>query len=122
MTMQEIYDKVMASDELKKSFVEAAKDKDKLSAWLKEQGCTNTIEEVGEFLKAQQNKSGELSDDELESVAGGEATSGSVTSDVMLSVFTAGIGCAAVAIVTEHLAGDSKVCFDNINDMDKMVF
>ncbi len=70
MTVQELYDKVMASEELKKSFLEAAQDREKLEAWLKANGSEATVEQVGEFFKSRQG-SGELSDDELESVAGG---------------------------------------------------
>ncbi len=70
MTLQEIYDKVMASEELKRSFAEAAGDKGKLEAWLKANGSDATAEQVSEFLKAKQT-SGEVSDDDLENVAGG---------------------------------------------------
>ncbi len=70
MTLQELYNKVMASEELKKSFAEAAQNKGKLEAWLKANGSDATAAQVTEFLKARQ-KSGEVSDDELENVAGG---------------------------------------------------
>ncbi len=75
MTLQELYDKVMASDELKRSFAEAAQDKGKLEAWLKANGSDATAEQLGEFLKARQT-SGEISDDELENVAGGGISGG----------------------------------------------
>ncbi len=70
MTLQELYNKVMASEELKRSFAEAAGDKGKLEAWLKANGSDATTEQLGEFLKAKQT-SGEVSDDDLENVAGG---------------------------------------------------
>ncbi len=47
MTLQELYAKVMASEELKKSFAEAAQDKGKLEAWLKANGSNATVEQVG---------------------------------------------------------------------------
>ncbi len=75
MTLQELYDKVMASDELKRSFAEAARDKGKLEAWLKANGSGATEEQLGEFLRARQT-SGEISDDELENVAGGGISGG----------------------------------------------
>ncbi len=81
MTLQDLYNKVMASDELKKSFAEAAQDKGKLAAWLKANGSDATVEQVGEFLKANQG-SGEVSDDELESVAGGGVSHGGITYSV----------------------------------------
>ncbi len=70
MTLQEMYDKVMASEELKKSFAEAAQDKGRLEAWLKANGSDATAAQVTDFLRSRQT-SGEVSDDELESVAGG---------------------------------------------------
>ncbi len=70
MTLQEMYDKVMASEELKSSFAEAAQDKEKLNEWLKANGSDATAEQVAEFLKSKRT-SGEVSDDELENVAGG---------------------------------------------------
>ena len=76
MTMKELYKKVMASQELKTSFLEAAKSDMTLADWLKEQGCGNTPEEVRAFLAEQNSKKGEIDDDELEAVAGG-AGSGS---------------------------------------------
>ena len=68
MSLQELFDKVAVNDELKKSFAEAAKDKDKLTAWLKEQGCDATLEQLGAFIR---EKRAELSDDKLENAAGG---------------------------------------------------
>ncbi len=70
MNLQELYNKVMASEELKKSFAEAAQDKEKLAEWLKANGSNATVEQAVEFLKSKQG-SGEISDEELENVAGG---------------------------------------------------
>ncbi len=109
MSLQELYDKVMASDELKKSFAEAAQDKGKLEAWLKENGSDATIEQLGDFLKAKQT-SGEVSDDELESVAGGSSSLG-VTFDTVFSVGTFGMGCAGLAIASEAAGDSASDCF-----------
>ncbi len=84
MTLQEMYNKVMASEELKKSFAEAAQDKGKLAEWLKANGSNATVEQVSEFLKSKQT-SGEVSDEELENVAGG-SDSVDVTLSVVLKV------------------------------------
>ncbi len=81
MSLQELYDKVMASEELKKSFAEVAQDKGKLAAWLKANGSDATVEQVGVFLKSKQT-SGEVSDDELENVAGGGVSHGGITYSV----------------------------------------
>ncbi len=105
MTLQELYSKVMASEELKRSFAEAAQDKGKLEAWLKANGSNATVAEVGEFLKAQQT-SGEVSDDELESVAGGN-----LSVDVtLISVCTIGIGCPIIAVQSEAYSSAGE-CF-----------
>ena len=71
-TMQELYGEIIASDELKKAFVEAMKA-GKLEDFLKERGCEATEEEVKEFVetKAASDAPIELSDDELKHVAAG---------------------------------------------------
>ena len=71
-TTQELYSEVIASDELKKAFVEAMKA-GKLEDFLKERGCEATEEEVKEFVetKAASDAPIELSDDELKHVAAG---------------------------------------------------
>ena len=89
MTINEVYDKVMASDELKKSFAKAAESKETFEAWIKAQGCDASAEEVAQFLKG---KTGELSDDELESVAGG-IDSLELTGKIVGSFVSAGVGC-----------------------------
>ncbi len=104
MTLQEMYDKVMASDELKKSFAEAAQDKGKLEAWLKANGSNATVTEVGEFLKAKQ-ASGEVSDEELENVAGGIDNCGHGT----FSVFTLAVGCA----IESAVKSTAEDCFED---------
>ncbi len=109
MTLQELYNKVMASEELKRSFAEAAQDKCKLEAWLKANGSNATAEQVGEFLKAKQTN-GEVSDDELENVAGGSTSLG-VTFDTLLSAGTFGTVCAALAVTSEAVADSASECF-----------
>ncbi len=111
MTLQEIYDKVVASDELKKSFAEAAQDKGKLAEWLKANGSNATVEQVSEFLRSKSGQtSGEVSDDELENVAGG-TSSEDITSYTMLSIVTAGTACAGMAIASEATEDSAGDCF-----------
>ncbi len=104
MTLQEMYDKVMASEELKKSFAEAAQDKEKLTEWLRANGSDATVEQVAEFLKAKQ-ASGEVSDEELENVAGGIDNCGHGT----FSVFTLAIGCA----IESEVKSTAEDCFED---------
>ncbi len=71
-TVQELSSEIIASDELKKAFVEAMKA-NKLEGFLKAHGCEATAEEVQEFVeaKAAEDTPIELSDNELKAVAGG---------------------------------------------------
>ena len=70
MTIEALYKRIIASDELKSAFVEAVKAQ-KLGDFLKAQGCEATEAEVVNFLKSLRKGEGELADDELNSVAGG---------------------------------------------------
>ena len=94
-TLETLYQEVLASDELKKGLAEAAKAPEGLTQWVKDQGCEATAEEIGAFLKEKRAKTGELSDDELESAAGGGCNAG----EVALSVYSA-LMCAVDAIVS----------------------
>ena len=99
-TLQELYTEIMGSDELKKAFLEAAKG-GKVADFLKANGCEATAEEIKAFLKEKADQ--ELSDDELDSVAGGTCND-TTTRETFMSVFAAGM-CAFIAIVS---ASDGK--------------
>lgn len=70
MTIEALYKRIIASDELKSAFIEAVKAQ-KLDEFLKSQGCDAAGAEIMDFLKSLQKGEGELADDELNSVAGG---------------------------------------------------
>lgn len=70
MTIEALYKRIIASDELKSAFVEAVKAQ-KLDEFLKSQGCDAAGAEIMDFLKSLRKGEGELADDELNSVAGG---------------------------------------------------
>ena len=70
MTIEALYKRIIASDELKSAFVEAVKAQ-KLGDFLKAQGCEATEAEVVDFIKSLRKGEGELADDELSAVAGG---------------------------------------------------
>ena len=102
-TLETLYQEVLASDELKKGLAEAAKTPEGLKAWICAQGCEATLEQVQAFLKEKQEKTGELTDDELESAAGGcNAEEG------IVSVFMIGLGCAIMAAVSAQDAEDGN--------------
>ena len=95
-TIQELYNEVMGSQELKAQFIESTKA-GKLIDFLKAHGCEATLEEVKAFLKAKSEEDAPLSLNELDNAAGG-ACSSKIDGEVRLSIFTVGIGCAAKAI------------------------
>ena len=101
-TLDELYTTVLASESEKAAFAEAAKTPEGLAAFLEGHGCDATPEQAVAFLKEKRSEQGEMSDDELDSVAGGchpmEGT---------LSVMTVGIGCA-VAAITSAAANDTR--------------
>ncbi len=67
-TLQELYKELAASADLRSACSQAIKA-GKVPEFIKEHGCDATDEEVRAFLM--DPPSGELSDDELDSVAGG---------------------------------------------------
>ena len=91
-TLQELYSEVLKSEVLKKSFTDAVQN-DKVEDFLKANGCEASKEEFTEFLKEQQTRSGELSDDELSNVAGG-----CNKEEVVASICGFGVICAVQAI------------------------
>jgi predicted ribosomally synthesized peptide with nif11-like leader len=100
--MKELYDKVARDAALQMKFVKIVENSDQLSeaevgkkqvAFAKELGFDVTKEEIDEFFKnISEQASGELSEDELDMVAGGKSDSGTV--NVKLSVYSLGLYCA----------------------------
>ncbi len=94
-TIQELYNEIMESQELKAQFIEAAKA-GKQEEFLKAHGCEATLEEVQAFLEAKQNEDAPLSFNELENAAGG--CNDNTAKETALSVCTLGVGCAGLII------------------------
>lgn len=69
-TIEELYSEVMASEELKKEFCSIKPEE--IESFAKKHGCNATFDEIKAFLTAKSTASGELSDDEIEQVAGGK--------------------------------------------------
>ena len=71
MTVEELYGKVMADEELKQNSIAAVKD-GKVYEWAKDQGVEGTREELIAYAKAALKDNGTvLSDEEISQVAGG---------------------------------------------------
>ena len=101
-TLQELYNEILASDDLKQAFIEATK-LGKVQEFLRAHGCDVTAEDLKSFLAQQ---TGELSDDELDNAAGGgiSLTKGLETA---LSAFSSGIGCTGSEVYS-NLNGNSR--------------
>lgn len=69
MTIEELYGKLIADDEMKESFAEAIKAGTPME-WVKAQGVDATEEELLAYVKAAAFQSGELSDEALDKIAG----------------------------------------------------
>jgi hypothetical protein len=70
-TLKELYGEVMASGELKKQYLAAAND-GKINEFLSSHGCDASESELNAFLSnPKELPQGEVSDDELDAVAGG---------------------------------------------------
>ena len=76
-TIAELYDEVIASEELQQECLAAAQEsEDAVAAFVAAHDCEATIEEIVSFLKAKFEEDGELSMDELDLAAGGHAVRG----------------------------------------------
>ena len=94
-TLDELYNEVLASEELKKEFL-ALKPKE-VEGFAAKYGCKASLDEIKTFFETKKNRTGALSDDELDQVAGGK------TADAMEafgSIITLGVGCAAVVLMS----------------------
>ncbi len=101
-TLDELYTRVLADEAERAAFAEAAKTPEGLSAFLAQRGCDAAPGQVAEFLKAKTADQGEMSDAELDSVAGG-----CNTMEAVHSTLSFGITCVAFATAS-WIAGDSK--------------
>ena len=103
-TLQELYNEVIGSEELKKEFAEAAKDGKALD-FIKTHGVDASADEIKAFFDGLVKKDKELSADELENAAGGTCNS-ATCNETLLSVFSVGIGCAVIAGISYANSGD----------------
>ena len=93
-TLNELYTEVIASDALKAEFL-ALKTPEEIVAFAKKHGCDATLDDIKAFFEEKQKAAGELSEAELEQVAGGKSTTiGGVATDLFFSAATVGIWCA----------------------------
>jgi predicted ribosomally synthesized peptide with nif11-like leader len=116
--MEKMYQKVAEDSELQQKFSDIMSDaekageaetKSKLIAFAGEAGFEISIEEMSQFFAEKiQNGAGELSETELDMVAGGKSSTGFAC--VMMTILTVGTYCAMRSAVTAALnAIDSEI-------------
>jgi predicted ribosomally synthesized peptide with nif11-like leader len=110
--MKELYEKVAGDSGLQTKFAEIMKEaetarvstQEKLALFAKEAGYDISVEEAQEYFKLlSEQKEGELSDVELDAVAGGKSSDGVLT--IIASVVTVGVACAALSAKETYEAG-----------------
>ena len=124
--MEKLYQKVSADASLQQKFSEIMKDSEsagkeaidaKLLDFAREAGFEITVEEMNRFFAGKiQGTKDELSDAELDAVAGGKTDSGFATA--VMSVLTVGVYCA-VASPTHALFNAVDSSFTSCQDMFK---
>ena len=114
-TLQELYSEVMASDEMKKEFIEAFKAKEATEAVLKKYGCEASFEELQAFLKEKQEDDEVVSEEDVKAIAGGRSKLASAMANTGLSVI-APIGCAIKAGISagKNLYNEEATIVDDI--------
>lgn len=118
--MKELYEKVAKDATLQAKFntiisdakkVGEAATNGKMAEFAKEAGYDVTLDEMKDFFeKLAEKKEGELSDTELDMVAGGKSDNG--IANIVTSVFTLGIGCVALSAGAESVGHECKEVFD----------
>ena len=88
-TLNELYTEVIVSDALKAEFL-ALKTPEEIVTFAKKNGCDATLDDIKTFFEEKQKASGELSEDDLEQVAGGKSAT---DSEAVLSMVLVGLGC-----------------------------
>jgi len=114
-TVQELYNEIMANDELKKAFAAAAQSEEAIVAFAKEHGVDTTLDEIKAFLKEQtQDDNRELAPEEMENAAGGTCNKRTAV-ETVASVLTFGTGCV-VALYRSITDKKSHVGQDDSDD------
>lgn len=100
-TIEAIYNEIKNSKELQEKLSEAIRTS-RIADFFKELGYEGSMNDVAEYMKSLKGN-GELSDDELDAVAGGANVS-----EALWSIFSFGIVCVELAIIS--------ACGDGVGD------
>ena len=106
-TLQELYEEVIASDEMKTEFSESTKTEEDVMAFLKKYDCPASMDELKDLLKEKMAEgSGELNAEDLKQVAGGKTVDPALQIAVTILAFG---GCVTQSLYEGKF--DSKDCF-----------
>jgi predicted ribosomally synthesized peptide with nif11-like leader len=118
--MKALYEKVAGDSGLQAKFAEimskaeaegAEATKAKLVEFAKEAGYEVSMEDVKEYFeKLSEKNTGELTDGELDMVAGGKSTGG--TANIVMSVLTLGLTCGIQSAASIQLKGGCGQVFE----------
>ena len=97
MTLEELYQEILGSDELKEEVAQATESEKSIVAFLRKHGCDATLDEFKTFV-ATQGEGRDMSLEELNEIAGGDWI-GALSALSTLS-------CALVSIVNGKMNGD----------------
>ena len=87
-SLQMLYSEIIANEELKKAFTDAAKN-NTVVQFAKANGVETTIYEIKAFLEDKRRSDAELSADDLENAAGGKCSG----DDALTSVYIGSFAC-----------------------------
>ena len=119
-SLQEFYNEIIADNELKKAFTEAAKD-NKIIEFAKEHGVETTTDEIKAFLETQTAQEKELSPEELENAAGGACNK--VTKyEAITSYLTCGISCAIIAAISAGASTSEETSYTYYDEERKATY
>ena len=94
-TLEELYNEVLASEELKKEFL--ALKPEEVEGFAAKYGCKASLDEIKTFFADKKNRTGALSDTELDQIAGGKTVDGM---EALASCLTIGVACATMVLVS----------------------
>ena len=94
-TLEELYNEVMASEDLKQEFL--ALNPEEVEGFAEKHGCKAALEDIKAFLTEKSAACSELSDKELEQIAGGKSADGF---EIFASIISVGTACAIIAGVS----------------------
>ncbi len=97
-TLQEFYQEITQSEELKKQFAEAAGN-NTVVEFAKANGVETTLEEIKAFLQERAGEEGEISDIEAENAAGGSCNE-KTSFEALGSILSLGVMCAAETVMS----------------------